>query len=310
MNIVFMGTPDFAVPCFKRLIADGHNVLAAFTQPDKPKGRGHLMAPPEVKSAALENNIPVYQPLSFKNDDTFEILEKLNPELIVVVAYGKILPARVLNLPKFGCINIHASILPQYRGAAPIQRAVLNGEKTTGITSQKMDVGIDTGDILIKAQTEIGENETSEELWDRLSALGAMVLSETVEGIIKGTLKPEKQDDSLATYASMLTKDLCPIDWSKPAQTVHNQIRGLNSWPVATFLCSEKKLKVYNSLLCDFDAKGAASGEVVASDGRLVVACGDGKCIEILILQAEGKRAMSAAEYLRGCKIEKGTILK
>lgn len=310
MKIVFMGTPDFAVPCFKRLISDGHQVLAAFTQPDKPKGRGHLLTPPEVKIAATENNIPVYQPHSLKDSQTFELLKGLNPELIVVVAYGKILPENILKLPKFGCINIHASLLPKYRGAAPIQWAVLNGDKVTGITSMEMDAGLDTGDMLLKAQTEIGENETSDELWSRLSEIGAQVMSKTIDGIINGTLVPEKQDDSKATYAHMLSKEFCPIDWRKSAEEIHNQIRGLNSWPIATFMFSSKKLKAYKSFVCNINCDGAAAGQVVDSSGRLVVACGDGRCVEIITLQAEGKRIMSAGDFLRGCKIDEGTVLR
>jgi len=310
MKIVFMGTPDFAVPCFKRLISDGHHVLAAFTQPDKPKGRGHLLLPPEVKVAALENNIPVYQPRSLKDSEAFELLKSLNPELIVVVAYGKLLPENILKLPKFGCINIHASLLPKYRGAAPIQRAVLNGERVTGITSMQMDTGLDTGDMLIKAQTEIGDNETSDELWNRLSELGAQVMSDTIEGIINGTIIPEKQDNSKATYAPMLSKDMSPIDWNKSAREIHNQIRGLNSWPIATFLFGNKLLKAYNSVMSELNSDGASAGEVVDGSNRLVVACGDGECIEITTLQAEGKKMMPACDFLRGCIIKNGTILK
>ena len=197
MDIVFMGTPDFAVPCLERLINENHNIKAVFTQPDKPKGRGHVLTSPEVKVLALKYKIPVYQPTTLKSEDVIEILNDLNPEIIIVVAYGKILPESIINLPKYGCINIHASLLPKYRGAAPIQRAVLNGDKVTGVTSMQMDAGLDTGDILLTAQTQIGDNETSDELWDRLSVLGSQIMSDTIKGIISGTITPQKQDDSV-----------------------------------------------------------------------------------------------------------------
>lgn len=222
MNIVFMGTPDFSVPCLQRLIDDGHNVSAVFTQPDKPKGRGHHMMPPPVKELAVKYNIPVYQPQKLRTSDAFEILTEINPELIIVVAYGQILPKNILELPKYGCVNIHASLLPKYRGAAPIQWSVLNGEKKSGVTSMQMDVGLDTGDMLLTAETEIGENDTAEDLHDKLSQMGADVMSKTIDLIMKGQLKPVKQDDSLSTYAHMLSKDLSPIDWNESAQSVHN----------------------------------------------------------------------------------------
>lgn len=305
MNIVFMGTPEFSVGCFKRLIADGHNVMAAYTQPDKPKGRGHSMMPTPVKEAALECGVPVYQPTTFKDEAVIEQLKGLAPELIIVVAYGKILPQSVLSLPEHGCINIHASLLPAYRGAAPIQWCVLNGEKSTGITSMQMDAGLDTGDMLIKREIEIGENETSGELHDRLAELGAEVMSETICALENGKLSPQKQDDSLSNYASMLSKALCPIDWSKSASEIHNQVRGLSPWPVATTMLNGKLIKIHSSK--KLEGNGGKCGEVTDNKGRLIVSCGTG-LLEIAILQTEGKRAMSAKDFLVGNKIDIGEV--
>ena len=306
MRVVFMGTPEFSVPCLRRLIADGHEVVGVFTQPDKPKGRGKQMTPPPVKVTATENGIPVFQPRSMRDGEALAILEQLKPDVIVVTAFGKILPKEILDCPPYGCINIHASLLPRYRGAAPIQWCVLNGETESGVTSMQMDVGLDTGDMLLKAKTPITPDMTAGELHDRLSVLGAEVLSETLSAAQKGELHPEKQDDALSNYAPMLTKELSPIDFAKSAQAVHNQIRGLSPWPAATMVLCGRKLKVHASALCS--DKGGMPGEVMENGKRLVIACGDGKCVEILTVQAEGKRAMSAAEYLRGSAVEKGSI--
>lgn len=308
MDIVFMGTPEFAVPCLERLISDGHNVKGVFTQPDKPKGRGHKMQFPPVKECAVEAGIPVYQPLKMKDGEAISILENLNPELIIVVAYGKILPKEILDYPKYGCINMHASILPRYRGAAPIQWSVLNGEKISGVTAMQMDVGLDTGDMLLTKTVEIGENETAGELHDKLSVLGADVMSETIDLLLKGELKPEKQDDLESNYAPMLSKDLCPIDWNESAQKVHNKVRGLSPWPVATAKLGEKTIKIHKTAVSG--RCNATPGEVVVSDKKLVVACGESTSVEIIVLQTEGKKAMNASDFLRGNPIEKGIILK
>lgn len=308
MDIVFMGTPEFAVPCLERLISDGHNVKGVFTQPDKPKGRGHKMQFPPVKECAVEAGIPVYQPLKMKDGEAISILENLNPELIIVVAYGKILPKEILDYPKYGCINMHASILPRYRGAAPIQWSVLNGEKISGVTAMQMDVGLDTGDMLLTKTVEIDENETAGELHDKLSVLGADVMSETIDLLLKGELKPEKQDDSESNYAPMLSKDLCPIDWNESAQKVHNKVRGLSPWPVATAKLGEKTIKIHKTAVSG--RCNATPGEVVVSDKKLVVACGESTSVEIIVLQTEGKKAMNASDFLRGNPIEKGIILK
>ena len=308
MDIVFMGTPEFAVPCLERLISDGHNVKGVFTQPDKPKGRGHKMQFPPVKECAVEAGIPVYQPLKMKDGEAISILENLKPELIIVVAYGKILPKEILDYPKYGCINMHASILPRYRGAAPIQWSVLNGEKISGVTAMQMDVGLDTGDMLLTKTVEIGENETAGELHDKLSVLGADVMSETIDLLLKGELKPEKQNDSDSNYAPMLSKDLCPIDWNESAQKVHNKVRGLSPWPVATAKLGEKTIKIHKTAVSG--KCNATPGEVVVSDKKLVVACGESTSVEIIVLQTEGKKAMNASDFLRGNPIEKGIILK
>ena len=250
-----MGTPDFAVPCLQALIDNGENVQAVFTQPDKPKGRGYKMLPPPVKSLALTYNIPVYQPLSLKKGEDAEnalnILKDLSPDLIIVVAYGKILPKEILELPKFYCINVHASLLPRYRGAAPIQWCVLNGEKETGVTTMLMAEGLDTGDMLLKESVAIGDDETASELHDRLSAVGAELLIKTISAVKVDTITREKQEDSLSNYASMITKDMCPIDFSLPAQQIHNKIRGLSASPCAVTMLNGKRLKIFKSTMSD-----------------------------------------------------------
>lgn len=305
MDIVFMGTPDFAVPCLRALVESGENVKAVFTQPDKPKGRGYKLTPPPVKEYAVSRNIPVYQPVSMKKgeeaDNAYELLKELAPELIVVVAYGQILPKRILDIPKTYCINIHASLLPRYRGAGPIQWCILDGEKVTGVTSMIMAEGLDTGDMLIKDSLEIGENETADELHDRLSELGAKVLLDTVKAIKSGDVHPEKQDDSLSNYAPRLTKELCPIDFTKTAKEIHDQIRGLSSWPCAVANVAGRKLKIYRSEL-DGIHHGGSPGEICDKD-KFTVVCGDGFGITFTEVQAEGGKRMKTADYLRGNKL-------
>lgn len=308
MNIVFMGTPEFAVPCLERLVAEGHNVKGVFTQPDKPRGRGHKMQFPPVKECAVKYDIPVYQPVKMRDGEALSILKELDPELIIVVAYGKILPEDILTLPKYGCVNMHASLLPRYRGAAPIQWCVLNGEKESGVTAMQMNAGLDTGDMLYCQKVEIGENETAGELHDKLSVAGAEVMAKTIEMIEKNELKPVKQDDSLSNYAPMLSKDLCPICWNDSSSQVHNKVRGLSPWPVATTTLEGRLLKIHRTELAGA-VKGEA-GEIVKADKELIVACGNGEGVRILTVQAEGKRAMPAADFLRGNPVNKGTILK
>lgn len=299
-----MGTPEFAVPCLQKLIDCGHEITGVFTQPDKPQGRKMILTPPPVKALAIENGLTVYQPLKMKDGTALEMLKEANPELVIVVAYGKILPKEILEFPKYGCINIHASLLPKLRGAAPIQWSVINGCEKTGVTSMQMDEGLDTGDMLITSELEIGENETAGELHDRVSALGAEVLEQTIAALQNGELKPEKQNHAEFTYAPMLSKELSPIDWNLPAREVHNKIRGLSPWPSATAVLNGRKVKIHRSVLVS--EKGGAAGEVAENGKRLVVACGDGECIEILNVQAEGKKAMSAADFMRGNPVNIG----
>ncbi|MDD5923534.1 MAG: methionyl-tRNA formyltransferase [Clostridia bacterium] len=299
MNILFMGTPEFSVPCLQALIDAGHNIVGVFTQPDKPKGRGNVMTPPPVKQLALEKGIKVFQPLKMKSEETMDIVRELDPELIVVVAFGRILPASILDYPKRGCINIHASLLPKYRGAGPIQWCVINGEKETGITTMLMDVGLDTGDMLLKEKTPIGENETAEELHDRLSAIGASLIVKTLDEL--DSIIPTKQDDSLSTYAPMLSKELSAIDWNKSATEVHNLVRGLNSWPMATSSIDGKTYKIHNTKI----ASGKGEPGEIVSLSPFVVACGEG-AVEIVNIQREGKKKMPAADFLRGYKLNIG----
>lgn len=308
MRIVFMGTPEFAVPCLQKLIDCGHEVTGVFTQPDKPQGRKMVLTPPPVKVLATENGIKVYQPVKMRDGTALEMLKEANPELVIVVAYGKILPKEILEFPDFGCINIHASLLPLLRGAAPIQWSVINGFEKTGVTSMQMDEGLDTGDMLIKSELEIGENETAGDIHDKLSQLGADVLEKTINALLKGELSPEKQNHEAFTYAPMLSKELSPVDWSCSAKEIHNKIRGLSPWPSANAVLGGKKVKIHKSILAP--EKGTKAGEIVCADKRLVVSCGDLNCIEILELQAEGKKSMNAADYLRGNAVAVGTVME
>ncbi len=308
MRIIFMGTPDFAVPCLKALVDSDNEVVGVFTQPDKPKGRGYELAPPPVKVCATENNLEVFQPNSMRDGTALDIINSLNADLIVVVAFGKILPIEILESVKYGCINIHASLLPKLRGAAPIQWSILNGDTVTGVTAQQMDIGIDTGDILMTKEFSIPENMNAGELFDTLSEMGADVLMETLEAVKNDSLNPVKQDESQSTYASMLSKALCPVDFTKSALTVHNQIRGLYPWPIATTKIDGKTYKIHKSQKLTEIFSGNP-GEVVDNNNRLVCMCGDGNCIEILEIQAEGKRKMDVASFLRGKKIAIGTVL-
>ena len=301
MNIIYMGTPDFAVPALEKLAKSNHTVQAVFTQPDKPRGRKMIMTPPDVKVCAEKLEIPVYQPTSMKTAESLEIIKKYNPDVIVVAAYGQILPKAVLDAPKYGCVNIHGSLLPKYRGASPIQQSVLNGDKVTGITTMLMDVGLDTGDILLTSETEIGENETSGELFDRLALLGGDLILETLTALENGTVIPKKQDESLASHTTKIDKSLCPIDFTKTAQEVHNQVRGLYPWPVATAKISGKNVKVHSTKISD---KSGKAGTII-SVRPLIIACAE-KSIEIIELQPEGKKKMTAEAFTAGHKLEAG----
>lgn len=305
MRILFMGTPDFAVPCLEKLIKDGHNIVGVLTQPDKPQGRKMKLAPPPVKELALQNNLEVYQPESLKNDAIKQLLEDKQPELIVVVAYGKILPKYVLDFPKYGCINVHGSLLPRWRGAAPIQWSIIAGDKTAGVTTMKMAEGLDTGDMLLKYETEIGQTETAGELFDRLALNGAELLHDTIEQI--DSIVPEVQDESKANYAHMLDKQMAQIDWSKSNKEIDCLIRGLNPWPVALTTLNGERLKIYSASLENASGK---AGEVLNADSKngLLVACGEGSML-LNEIQAVGGKRMNAKDYLRGHKIEVGSIL-
>lgn len=308
MRIVFMGTPDFSVPCLQALIDDGRDVCAVFTQPDKPKGRHGVLSAPPVKELALKYDIPVYQPDSLKNDEIKSFFASLGADLAIVVAYGKILPEEFLNAPKYGCINMHASLLPKLRGAAPIQWSIINGEKRSGVTAMQMDKGLDTGDILLSESVEIRDDETAQELHDELSVLGAQVMRKTLLMLQKGVLSPIRQDDSQSTYAPILTKELSAIDWQKSALQIHNQIRGLYPWPGASAVLNGKTLKIHSAKL--LGKTQGEPGEVVFNDHRLCVACGDGNAVELLVIQAPGKKAMPVTDYLRGNPVVLGTIFE
>lgn len=306
MKIVFMGTPDFAVPCLRKLAESEHEVSAVFTQPDKPKGRGYKMIPTPVKSTALEYNIPVYQPVSLRKgedaENALKVLGDIAPELIVVTAYGQILPKEVLEIAKYGCINIHASLLPKYRGAAPINWVLLNGETETGVTSMQMSEGLDTGDMLIKRAVKIGENENYSELYSRLSEIGGEVLMETVNAILTGTLNPEKQDDSQSCYSPMITKEMSQLNFSSPVQNVHNIIRGVTGFT----MLGGKRLKVFSSEIADNNIPSETG--IIVDTERFAVSCADGTVI-FNEIQLEGGKRMKTADFLRGRKLVKGEKL-
>ena len=305
MRVVFMGTPDFAVPCLEALFGAGHTVEGVITQPDKPVGRKQILTPPAVKVCAMQHGCRLFQPDSLRNGKGLEIISMLDPDVIVVAAYGKILPKDMLDYPKYGCINVHGSLLPKYRGAAPIQWAVINGEKETGVTIMQMNEGLDTGDILYTRALPIAVDDTAESMFDKLSALGAEALTEALDLMEKGELNaPVKQDDSRATYAPMLDKTMSVIDWSKPASQVHDLIRGLYSWPIAETALGGKRLKIYRSS----PGEGAGKPGSVISLEPLTVACGEGAVI-IRELQLEGKKRMDSAAFLMGHRIAPGTVL-
>ncbi|MFR1434810.1 MAG: methionyl-tRNA formyltransferase [Acutalibacteraceae bacterium] len=307
MKIVFMGTPEFAVPCLARLLEDGHIVSLVVTQADKPKGRGHRLMPPPVKAFALEHGLPVFQPQSMKTPETLERLREAAPELIVVVAYGKILPPAVLELPPHGCINVHASLLPRYRGAAPIQWAVLNGETEAGVTTMQMNAGLDTGDMLLSASCPVPEDMTAGQLHDRLSVLGAQVLSDTLDALKANALTAKKQNDDESCYAPMLDKSLSPLDWSRPAAQLHNQVRGLNPWPSACCRCQGRLLKVHISRVGE---SSDAEPGIVIKLNPFTVSCGGHTSLELLEVQGEGARRMAGADFLRGHPLAAGTRLE
>ncbi len=306
MKIVFMGTPYFAVPTLKALNESKHIVSAVFSQPDKAVGRKQILTSPPVKAYATKVGIPVYQPTTLKDGSAFEIIKALKPDIIVVVAYGKILPKELLSFTEYGCINGHASLLPKYRGASPIQWCIVCGEKETGVTIQQMDEGIDTGDILSFEKTEIGENETAEELFERLAVVTADLMLKTVDALESGSVKPVKQGEG-ASHAPIITKEMAKIDFSKTAEEVHNAIRGYYSWPCAFYIHNNKRVKVIASRLGDSTDKKA--GTVIGNTDELVVACGNGKAIRLITVQPEGSKPMSAKQMLCGNRLELGAVI-
>lgn len=309
MKILFMGTPDFALASFKALCESGENVVGVVTQTDKPKGRGYELTPPPVKQYALEKNIPVYQPKTLKGEDFDVLLREIDPDMIIVVAFGKILPENVINYPKYGCINVHGSLLPKYRGAAPMQRAIIDGEKVTGITTMYMDVGLDTGDMIYKEEFVIEDDHDFEDVHDGLAALGASLLLKTVNDIKEGKAPREKQNDAEMTYAAKIEKADCLIDFGKSAREIHDLIRGLSPIPLSfTHTPDGKLLKVLKARVSAFKGEGVV-GEVISLDGGITVKCGDG-AIELLRVLPEGKGRMDASDFIRGRKIAIGDLLK
>lgn len=309
LKILFMGTPDFAESCLKALVENGQNVVGVISQPDKQKGRGMKVQFCDVKRYALEKELAVYQPETLKDEAIKGLLEELCPDIIVVVAYGKILPEYVLKFPKYGCINVHGSLLPEYRGASPIQRAVIDGKKVTGVTTMYMDKGLDTGDMLLTREYEIGENTNTGEAFDDLARIGAELLLETLDGLEKGTITPVKQDEAKATYAEKIFKDECAVNFDDNAQTVHNKIRGLYPFPGAFCYHNGKMLKLCESRLYKEEAPEGKTGEVVGlSKDGILVKCREGAVL-LTRIKPEGKGVMNASDLINGRKIAMGEML-
>lgn len=299
MRILFMGTPEFAVTSLRRLVKDGHTVCGVFTQPDKPKNRGHKLSFSPVKEYALTEKIPVYQPLSMRSGEALSLVRDLAPELIVVAAYGKILPEEILGVPHYGCINVHSSLLPKYRGAAPINWAILNGEKESGVSIMYMAKELDAGDVILQKSTPIGEEEDAQSLTARLADLGAGALSQAVASLADGTAARVPQDASLHTYAPMLGREMSPVDWSRPAREIACQVRGLIPWPCAVTDVAGVRWKVFRAHVGE--SAGKAPGTILSADkDGIAVTCGDGRALVITELQVDGGRRMAAADYLRG----------
>lgn len=304
MRIVFMGTPDFASASLKKLIDEKFDVVGVFTQPDKPKGRGMELCASPVKELALENGLPVFQPVKMRDGTALAQIKALEPDILVVVAYGRILPDDILAVPKYGAINVHGSLLPKYRGAAPIQWAVLNGDKITGVTTMYLASEMDTGDIIYTSETEIGEYETSGELFDRLKDMGAELLVKTLRDIDAGIAPRAPQDHSKASYVTMLDKSICPIDWNKTPREVLKHIYGLQPWPVATMELEGKTVRVFAAKYTDGKTEKVPGAVVSTDKGGLEIACADGETLLITELQAPGKKRMGAEDYLRGHQIK------
>ena len=304
MRVVFMGTPDIAAECLKKILADGFDVVGVYTQPDRPKGRGMKLVASPVKEVALAHDIPVFQPENFREDADVEQLRALKPDVCAVVAYGRILPKPVLDIPTKGCINIHTSLLPQYRGSAPYQWAVLDGLTETGVSCMYLSAGMDAGDIIDVAKTAISEYETAGDLLNKLTVLGAELLSRTLGRMAKGPVEAVPQDESRVSYAPMLDKSMCPIDWNRSAREIHNQVRGLHPWPVATAVIGGTKFKIHETRVGEGRCGLAPGTPVEVTKTCLRMACGDGRILEIHQLQAEGGKRMAAPDYFRGHPLE------
>ena len=311
MKVLFMGTPDFAKVCLSAIVEEGFDVVGVVTQPDKPKGRSYKLTPPPVKVYAEECGLPVYQPETLRNEAFKEELEALSPDIIIVAAYGKILPPYVIDYPKYGCINIHGSILPKYRGAAPIQRAVMNGDEETGITIQKMNYGVDTGDILRVEKVSISQLDCTGDIFDKLALLGKNIIADTVTDISEGKITPVPQDDSLATHAAKILPEDEVINWNETVQQVHNRIRGLAPFPGAKTTLSGKLVKIYASSFTDFKApEDAVCGQIVeCRKSSLFVKCSDG-CIALQTMKPEGSKLLTAADMINGRKVSLGDIFQ
>ena len=303
-----MGTPDFAKVCFESLATTDNEIVGVITQPDKPKGRGYNLMPPPVKASALERNIPVYQPATLKDDDFAKLLDELDPELIVVVAYGKILPKNVLDYPKYGCINVHGSLLPKYRGAAPIQRAIIDGEKTTGITTMYMEEGLDTGDMIEMYEIAIRPEDNFETMHDKLADLGAYALLSTVKVIESGNVKRYKQDDSLSNYAKKIEKSDCIVNFDNNAETVHNLIRGTSPFPLSFAYLNGKMIKFVSSFLTDKKTDKTPGTVVSLEKGDIYVACAGGSVLGISGVLPEGKGRMKASDFINGRKVSENDV--
>lgn len=303
MRIVFMGTPDFASASLEKLLSEGFNVVGVFTQPDKPKGRGMEMAFSPVKQVALAHELPVYQPVKMRDGTAYEAIKALEPDILVVVAYGRILPDDILSVPRYGAVNVHGSLLPKYRGAAPIQWSILNGDKVTGVSTMYLASEMDTGDVIYTAETEIGEFETSGELFDRLKDMGAELLVRTLRDIEAGIAPRTPQDHSKASYVGMLDKSYSPIDWTKDARAVIKWIYGLNPWPIATAELDGAVYKIFGAVYTENHSDKAPGSVIYAGEKGIEVVCGSGETVMITELQAPGKKRMKAADFLRGRKI-------
>lgn len=309
MNVIFMGTPDFAVGTLEALVEAGHTITMVVTQPDKPKGRGHSMQYTPVKEAALRHNLPIYQPIKIREELSVKYMEQIPADVIVVVAFGQLIPKSILKMKKYGCINVHASLLPAYRGAAPIQWAVINGDKQSGVTTMQMDEGLDTGDMLLKTVVPLDEKETGGSLFEKLSAAGAALAVETLAKLETGEITPEKQGETTTAYASMLTKEMGQIDWSRDAVSIERLVRGLNPWPSAYTKLNGKTMKIWECEVVPSDASKGVCGEIlrVTKDSMIVQTGQD--ALTIRELQLEGKKRMDAGAFLRGFSVKPGTVL-